>query len=53
MVERDALEAGDIRTIPIPEPSEEMLGKAVELYEHIKYLVMNLYWMLLCLMRIG
>ncbi len=36
MVERDALEAGDIRTIPIPEPSEEMLGKAVELYEHIK-----------------
>ena len=35
MVERDALEAGDIRTIPIPEPSEEMLGKAVELYEHI------------------
>lgn len=36
MVERDALEAGDIRTIPIPEPSEEMLEKAVELYEHIK-----------------
>lgn len=36
MVERDALEAGDIRTIPIPEPSEEMLEKAVELYEYIK-----------------
>lgn len=36
MVERDALEAGDIRTMPIPEPSEEMLEKAVELYEHIK-----------------
>ena len=36
MVERDALEAGDIRTIPIPEPSEEILSKAVEIYEHIK-----------------
>lgn len=36
MVERDALEAGDIRTIPIPEPSVEILGRAVEIYEHIK-----------------
>jgi len=36
MVERDALEAGDIRTIPIPEPSEERLEKAVEIYEQIK-----------------
>lgn len=36
MVERDALEAGDIRTIPIPEPSEEFLGRSVEIYEHIK-----------------
>lgn len=36
MVERDALEAGDIRTIPIPEPSYEMLGKAVDIYEQIK-----------------
>ena len=36
MVERDALEAGDIRTIPIPEPSEEILRKAVEIYEQIK-----------------
>lgn len=36
MVERDALEAGDIRTIPIPEPSEHILQKAVEVYEHIK-----------------
>ncbi len=37
MVERDALEAGDIRTIPIPEPSEQMLEKAVEIYERIKH----------------
>ena len=36
MVERDALEAGDIRTIPIPEPTEEMLVKAVNIYEIIK-----------------
>ena len=36
MVERDALEAGDIRTIPIPEPSEKMLEKAVEIYDHIR-----------------
>ena len=36
MVERDALEAGDIRTVPIPEPSEETLSKSVEIYEHIK-----------------
>ena len=36
MVERDALEAGDIRTIPIPEPSERMLERAVEIYDHIK-----------------
>lgn len=36
MVERDALEAGDIRTIPIPEPSEEILGKATEIFEYIK-----------------
>lgn len=36
MVERDALEAGDIRTIPIPEPSENTLQKAAEVYEHIK-----------------
>ena len=36
MVERDALEAGDIRTIPIPEPSDSMLEKAVKIYEHIK-----------------
>lgn len=36
MVERDALEAGDIRTIPIPEPSDGMLVRAVEIYDHIK-----------------
>ena len=36
MVERDALEAGDIRTIPIPEPSEKMLERAAEIYDHIK-----------------
>lgn len=36
MVERDALEAGDIRTIPIPEPSDGMLARAVEIYDHIK-----------------
>ncbi len=36
MVERDALEAGDIRTVPIPEPYEETLEKAVEIYENIK-----------------
>ena len=36
MVERDALEAGDIRTIPIPEPSDRMLVRAVEIYDHIK-----------------
>ena len=36
MVERDALEAGDIRTIPIPEPSEDMLARAVEIYDYIK-----------------
>lgn len=36
MVERDALEAGDIRTVPIPEPSEEALEKAVDIYESIK-----------------
>ena len=36
MVERDALEAGDIRTIPIPEPSDKMLERAVEIYDHIK-----------------
>lgn len=36
MVERDALEAGDIRTAPIPEPSEEALEKAVDIYESIK-----------------
>ncbi len=36
MVERDALEAGDIRTVPIPEPSEETLEKAVVIYDHIK-----------------
>ena len=35
MVERDALEAGDIRTIPIPEPSETILSKAVELFGYI------------------
>lgn len=36
MVERDALEAGDIRTIPIPEPSENMLSEATALYDYIK-----------------
>lgn len=36
MVERDALEAGDIRTIPIPEPSVWILDRAVKIYEHIK-----------------
>ena len=36
MVERDALEAGDIRTIPIPEPSDGMLARAVEIYDYIK-----------------
>ena len=36
MVERDALEAGDIRTVPIPDPSEEALEKAVDIYEYIK-----------------
>lgn len=36
MVERDALEAGDIRTIPIPEPSEKILEEAVKIYEYIK-----------------
>lgn len=36
MVERDALEAGDIRTTPIPEPTEKMLREAVEIFEHIK-----------------
>lgn len=36
MVERDALEAGDIRTIPIPEPSEDVLKRVVEVFEHVK-----------------
>ena len=36
MVERDALEAGDIRTIPIPEPTEDVLNTAVDIYEQIK-----------------
>lgn len=36
MVERDALEAGDIRTIPIPEPSENVLKRVVEVFEHVK-----------------
>lgn len=36
MVERDALEAGDIRTMPIPEPTENILKEATALYEHIK-----------------
>lgn len=36
MVERDALEVGDIRTTPIPEPSDGMLARAVEIYDHIK-----------------
>ncbi len=36
MVERDALEAGDIRTIPIPEPSEKILAEATALYDYIK-----------------
>lgn len=36
MVERDALEIGDIRTTPIPEPSENILKKAVEIYENVK-----------------
>lgn len=36
MVERDALEAGDIRTIPIPEPTETILDNAVKIYEYVK-----------------
>ena len=32
MVERDALEAGDIRTTPIPEPSDEMLNRAEKVF---------------------
>ena len=35
MVERDALEAGDIRTIPIPAPNEQTLKKATMIYEDI------------------
>ncbi len=36
MVERDALEAGDIRTMPIPDPSEDMLEKATKIYKYIQ-----------------
>ena len=36
MVERDALEAGDIRTMPIPDPSEDMLEKAAKIYKYIQ-----------------
>ena len=36
MVERDALEAGDIRTIPIPEPSDSVLSRAEKIFEYIK-----------------
>ncbi len=33
MVERDLLEAGDIRTIPIPIPNKQALQKATEIFE--------------------
>lgn len=36
MVERDALEAGDIRTMPIPKPNNETLNKASSLFDEIK-----------------
>ena len=36
MVERDALEAGDIRTMPIPEPTPMMLSRAAAIFDWIK-----------------
>jgi len=35
MVERDALEAGDIRTMPIPIPDETVLNRAMKVYRGI------------------
>lgn len=36
MVERDALEAGDIRSMPIPIPSKDVLTQAEKVFEQIK-----------------
>lgn len=36
MVERDALEVGDIRTTPIPEPTNDLLKNAEEIYSFIQ-----------------